>query len=165
MNTMKYLGALALLLAGLGAPALAQGTIYMCVDAGGRRELTDINKPGCKVLDVPGAIPAPPSFQRRANAREGGAAPVTTPSNFPRVDNYLQRQRDNDRREILNDELRSEEKKLADLKRDFNNGEPERMGNERNYVKYQERVADMRENINRSEKNIEALRREIGSIH
>ncbi|MGH8855879.1 MAG: DUF4124 domain-containing protein, partial [Telluria sp.] len=56
------------------------------------------------------------------------------------------------------------EKKLADLRRDFNGGEPERQGNERNYAKYQERVAGMRDEIGRSERNIEALRREITNI-
>ena len=75
-----------------------------------------------------------------------------------------QRARDDDRREILNDELRSEEKKLADLRRDFNGGEPERQGGEQNYAKYQERVAQMKDNIGRAEKNIDALRREIANI-
>ncbi|HBI67691.1 MAG TPA: DUF4124 domain-containing protein, partial [Massilia sp.] len=37
-------------------------------------------------------------------------------------------------------------------------------GNERNYAKYQERVGQMREDIGRTERNIEALRREIGNI-
>jgi predicted nucleic acid-binding Zn-ribbon protein len=99
--------------------------------------------------------------------RQGGgrtAAPAASPANFPRVDNATQRARDDDRREILNEELRAEEKKLADLKRDFNNGEPERQGNEKNYAKYQERVAQMREAIGRAEKNVDAIRREIGSI-
>ena len=53
---------------------------------------------------------------------------------------------------------------MADLKRDFNTGEPERQGNERNYAKYQERVSGMRDEINRSERNVEALRREIANL-
>lgn len=150
------LAALALL-AGLGAEARAQG-IYLCIDANGRKELTDTNKPGCKPLDVPSAISAP----RRANAAP--ARPATSPSDFPRVDSAQQRARDNDRREILNEELRNEERKLADLRREFNNGVPERQGNEKNYAKYQERVAQMGDSISRAEKNIEALRRELANI-
>jgi HAMP domain-containing protein len=80
------------------------------------------------------------------------------------VDSATQRARDDDRRTILEDELRAEERKLADLKRDFNNGEPERQGNEKNYARYQERVAQMRDDIGRSEKNVEALRRELANI-
>ena len=91
-------------------------------------------------------------------------APTVTPASFPRVDSAQQRVRDNDRREILTEELRNEERKLIELRRDFNNGEPERQGNERNYAKYQERVGSMRDNISRSEKNIEALRRELSNI-
>jgi hypothetical protein len=146
--------------------AQAQGQIFLCTDASGHKELTDTSKPGCKLLDVPGAtIPAPP--RRNGN---GAAltmpprAPVTSPSDFPRVDSAEQRARDADRRGILDDELRSEQQRLADLRKEFNNGEPERRGDERNYAKYQERVASMRDSISRSEKNIEALKREIANI-
>jgi len=136
----------------LHGAAQAQTTVYKCVDGQGRIEFTDTVKPGCKALDLPGFIPA---------AAPSAMAP---PASFPRVDSVQQRARDDDRREILNDELRIEEKKLAGLKRDFNNGEPERQGNERNYAKYQERVSNMRDEINRTEHNIEALRREIATI-
>ena len=160
-----------LLLAGLAAhEARADSVIYKCVDQNGRVEFTDINKPGCKVLDLPGYVASTPAPAPRAapavTMRQGAArAPAATaPSNFPRVDNATQRARDDDRRAILQDELRSEEKKLAELKQVFNNGEPERQGNEKNYAKYQERVAQMRDNIGRSEKNIDALKREIANI-
>lgn len=147
-----------------GGAVHAQGAIYKCVDAQGRVEFTDVNKQGCKALDLPGSIAAP---ARRAGAgsRQGSAsAPATSPANFPRVDTSVQKARDDDRRAILNDELRAEEKKLADLKATFNGGEPERQGNEKNYAKYQERVASMKDDIGRTERNIDALRREISNI-
>jgi hypothetical protein len=162
------------LAAGLAHPAAhADSTVYKCVDKSGHVEFTDVSKAGCKPLDLPGYMPAPraptPAANPAANMRQGAgrppASPAASPANFPRVDSYTQRERDADRREILGDELRAEEQKLAALKRDFNNGEPERQGNEKNYAKYQERVAQMRDDISRSEKNIEALKREIGSIH
>lgn len=153
--------------------ARADSVVYKCVDKNGRVEFTDINKSGCKPLDLPGYIPAPPQAARpnpnpapAASMRQGAPRPsaAPTPANFPRVDTSTQRARDDDRREILNEELRAEERKLADLRRDFNNGEPERQGNEKNYAKYQERVANMRDDIGRAEKNVEALRREIANI-
>ena len=161
-----------LLLAGLAAhEARADSVIYKCVDQNGRVEFTDINKTGCKVLDLPGYISAPAPAPRAAPAvtmRQGTGRPaagaVPNPAGFPRVDTATQRARDDDRRAILEDELQSEEHNLADLKRDFNTGEPERQGNEKNYANYQERVAQMRDDIGRSEKNIEALRREISNI-
>ena len=161
-----------LLALALSAPAFAQSVVYRCVDKEGRVLYTDTNTGNCKVVDsiVSGAIssPAPtraPSVGMRQGAsRAPAAAAASTPTAFPRVDNATQRARDDDRRAILDEELRAEEKKLADLKRDFNNGEPERQGNERNYAKYQERVAQMREDIGRAEKNIEAIKREIANI-
>jgi hypothetical protein len=153
------------LLAGSGAGAHADTIIYKCVDENGRVEFTDTVKRNCKVLDIPGSIPAPATAARRAPApARNAAAPLATPSDFPKVDGAQQRARDDDRREILIDELRSEEKKLAELRREFNNGEPERQGNERNYAKYQERVAQMKDSIGRAEKNVDALKREIANI-
>jgi hypothetical protein len=159
-------GALALLALAACAHggALAQTVVYKCVDDSGRVEFTDTSKRGCKALDLPGFVATSPA-RKSAGTRQGGPALSTaSPSNFPRVDSAQQRARDDDRREILNDELRNEEKKLADLKREFNNGEPERVGGEKNYAKYQARVAQMREDIGRSERNIEALRREIANL-
>jgi hypothetical protein len=170
MTSSSYL-ALALALAcALAHPgARADSTVYKCVDKSGRVEFTDINKPGCKALDLPGYMPAPRAPAPSASPSPAvtmrqGAKPAASPTNFPRVDSATQRARDDDRRTILDEELRAEEGKLANLKRDFNNGEPERQGNEKNYAKYQERVAQMRDDISRSEKNVEALRREIANI-
>jgi hypothetical protein len=170
MTRSSYLAlVLACVLAHPGARA--ESTVYKCVDKSGHVEFTDINKPGCKALDLPGYMPAPraptPSPSPAANpapSMRQGARPAASPSSFPRVDSATQRARDDDRRAILDEELRAEEQKLAALRRDFNNGEPERQGNEKNYAKYQERVAQMREDISRSEKNVEALRREIANI-
>jgi hypothetical protein len=168
--TRSSFPALALACALAHPGAHADSTIYKCVDKSGRVEFTDINKSGCKALDLPGYMPAPraptPSAAPSpAAAMRQGAKPVASPSNFPRVDNATQRARDDDRRAILEEELRAEEQKLASMRRDFNGGEPERQGNEKNYAKYQERVAQMRDDISRSEKNIEALRRELANIH
>lgn len=154
-----------LLLAFVAAIAHAQSEVFLCVDENGKREYknTGITK-GCKKVELPGitTIPAPPKriAPQPASAKAGASAP----SDFPKVDNGTQKARDDDRKQILLDELKNEEKKLASLKQEYNNGEPERRGDERNYAKYQERVAAMKEDIARTEKNIEALKREIGNL-
>ena len=51
---------------------------------------------------------------------------------------------------------RREEERLAALKKEFNNGEPERLGNEQNYQKYLDRVAEMKAAIARKESDIAA---------
>lgn len=163
MIKRQLIGLLALL-ATAGA-AHAQNEVFLCVDEHGKREYknTGLTK-GCKKVELPGitTIPAPP---RKAATQTAAARPAAnTPGDFPKVDGDTQKTRDNDRKQILLDEMKAEEQKLANLKKDFNNGEPERRGDERNFAKYQERVAGMKEDIDRTEKNVEALRREIGNL-
>jgi hypothetical protein len=138
--------------------------IYLCVNAEGRKELTDTRKgPHCKPLDLPGAvIPAPARSAARRSAPS--AAPAQAPGDFPRVDSAAQKARDADRRAILTDELNTENRKLAELRKEFNNGEPERRADERNAAKYQERVAGLKDSIARAEQNVEALKRELANI-
>ncbi|HEX6703606.1 MAG TPA: hypothetical protein VF169_02500 [Albitalea sp.] len=81
-----------------------------------------------------------------------------------RVNPADQRARDNDARRILEGELRREEERLASLQKDYNNGEPERQGDERNYQKYLDRVADMKASIARKEADIAAIRRELSKL-
>lgn len=165
---MKKQLSMLVLLAAAGAPAQAQGEVYVCVDDDGRREYKNTGATrGCKRVDLPGLSMVPaPAARAAAPVQTAAAKPAaaTTPPDFPKVDSATQKARDTDRRRILNDEMKAEEEKLASLKKEFNNGEPERRGDERNYAKYQERVALMQENISRTEKNIEALRREIGNL-
>ena len=80
------------------------------------------------------------------------------------MDPAVQRARDAEARRILSTELRREEERLEQLKREFNNGEPERRGDERNFAMYQQRVAEMRAVIVRKESDIAAIRRELGKL-
>ena len=98
-----------------------------------------------------------------AAASGAGAAPNGRP-NETRVDPAAQRARDTDARRILSEELKREEDRLAALVKDYNNGEPERKGDERNFAKYQERVADMKAGIARKEADIAALKREMSKL-
>ena len=161
-------GALACMLALVSATAAAQGVIYKCTPPGGSVEYTDIKRGNyCTAMDLPGTvIAAPPrrAAPARAPTQAGQPAAVPVPAAFPRVDNAEQRARDADRRAILEDELKSEQQKLAELRFEYNNGAPERRGDERNYAKYQERTATLRDSVGRAEKNVDALKREIANI-
>jgi hypothetical protein len=92
--------------------------------------------------------------------RQRPAASAARPADG-RVDPAAQRARDSDARRILGDELKREEERLAELQKDYNNGEPERRGDERNYQRYIDRVAEMKAAIQRKEADIAALRREL----
>jgi len=85
------------------------------------------------------------------------------PMSSVRSDN--QRTKDADARFILDNELKKAEARRADLLKEFNNGEPEKLGAEtRNYQKYIDRIAELKSNIQRSEADIASIRREISRL-
>jgi hypothetical protein len=142
--------------------------IFMCVDEQGNKSFQNVGSgKGCKRVDVGPVLSVPAS---RQPAARGGVQPAVeerasvSPASFPRVDRDTQRTRDSDRRRILDDELKAEEDRLARLRTEFNNGEPERRGDERNFALYQERIQRLREDIARVETNVGALRREIALL-
>lgn len=81
-----------------------------------------------------------------------------------RVDPAEQKARDTDSKRILASELRKEEERLAALQKEFNAGEPERRGDERNYQKYIDRVAELKASIARKEGDIVSIKREIAKL-
>jgi hypothetical protein len=82
-----------------------------------------------------------------------------------RVDAAEQRSRDSEARQILESELRKVEGRREELLREYNNGEPERLGAEaRNHQKYLDRVAGLKADIDRSESDIAGIQRELGRM-
>ena len=101
-----------------------------------------------------------------SGARGRGDSVATAPQTAGpggRVDAGEQKARDNDARVILESELKKAESRHAELLQEWNNGEPEKMGPEhRNYQKYLDRVAELKAAIERNEKDIAGLKRELG---
>lgn len=112
---------------------------------------------GCTVLDN---APITVIQSNKPRAAAGGASGSTASSG--RIDPADQRARDTDARRILEAELRREEERLAAMKLEYNNGQPDRQGNEvKNYQKYLDRVTDMKAAIERKEGDVAALKREL----
>lgn len=147
----------------LATGAVHAQDVYKCVDERGNVTFLNTgNTKGCNKLTVdPVVIP------RSGTGRAPSAAapsPSPSPSGFPRVDTPTQKARDSDRRRILEDELHDKEARLADLKREYNNGEPERQGNERNYQRYLDRTERLKEDVARAESDIASIRSEISKV-
>jgi hypothetical protein len=170
MKKPLFFAALFLVLAGSFSAASAQ-QIYRCASAsGGAPEYINNVKTAqnrnCKLVEggnvtvVQGTAVQGASVQR-APVRVAG---TTTPgANPPRVDSGLeQRARDSDSRGILESELKKAESRLADQQKEYNNGEPEKQGIEsRNYQRYLDRVAELKDSISRHQSDIAGLKREL----
>ena len=152
----------ALLFAAFAPASALAADIYECVDPSGNKRFTNIKSEakGCKLLDVPvpNTVPPPPK-----PAATSGKAAIPTPQTFPKVEPNMQRQRDLDRRRILEQELASEEKLLNQAKKDLSEQEAVRLGSERNYQKVLERLEPYRKRVKLHEDNMTSLKRELAS--
>jgi hypothetical protein len=150
--------------AGLAGAQTAPSVVYRCpgppvlyTDQLTAQEAKDR---GCRTIEgAPVTVVQTPQRPRPPASAPGPARPADA-----RVDPADQRARDSDARRILTSELRREEERLAEMRREYNNGEPERQGGERNYQKYLDRVADMKAAIDRKEADIAAIRRELAKL-
>jgi len=87
---------------------------------------------------------------------------VNAPQAGTRVGDEQQRARDVEARAILESELKKAEARRADLAKEYNNGEPEKMGPEhKNHQKYLDRVAELKASLERTEQDIAGIKREL----
>jgi len=157
----------ALVLASCASLAAAQTTpsvVYRCpgppVLYTDQLSAQEAKERGCRTIEgAPVTVVQTPQRPRPPASAPAPARPAEA-----RVDPAEQRARDSDARRILGNELRREEERLAEMRREYNNGEPERLGRERNYQKYLDRVADMKAAIDRKEADIAAIRRELAKL-
>jgi hypothetical protein len=132
----------------------------------------EIKEKGCRPIDsTPITVfrGAPPRVVNTAAVGSTAPTPANSAAPAPRpaearVDPSEQKARDTDSKRILAAELRKEEERLAALQKEFNAGEPERRGDERNYQKYTDRVAEMKASIARKEGDIVSIKREIAKL-
>jgi hypothetical protein len=147
--------AFAAILAIASAPAIAQVTeIYKCTDKSGRPLYTsdrkDIDGKKCELV-----------------SREVNVVPAQRPSpkvtGFPRESSSERASAKGRQRDILEQELATEEGLLSQAKQALAEQESVRNGDERNYARVLERLQPFKDNVDLHQKNIEALKRELGN--
>jgi hypothetical protein len=163
-----------LLVLAWGLAASAQEAVYRC-----GHEYT--NKPldlrGCErlasqaVTVITGTRPAaPPPAQPAMTASTGGAGAIAKTAAaiqapMPETGSTTRAQqaaRDEHAREVLLLELSKAQAQLAQLQQTFNHGAPEKWASEsRHHQQYLERVAGLKAAIERSERDIDSLQREL----
>lgn len=161
MRKLLPLAGLLVSASGLMSTPAATAQIYRCESADGTPLYQNSPGKNCKALDLPSLTTVP--AVRTPAARTASAASAA-PADFPKVDPAAQRGRDSDRRKILQDELEREQARLEEFRKEYNGGEPERLGSERNYQKYLDRVERLRNEIATAEANVASIRREIDAL-
>lgn len=135
-------------------PKVVEGATYRCTTASGAAAY--FNVPEANDEHAP----------RRAPGGSGGPATPTSQSSapgLPRVDAATQKGRDELRRKVLQDELATEEKLLLESRSAYANGAPPALADEQKVPqRYAERIAKLREAVQLHERNVQALRRELG---
>ena len=153
------------------APATGQ-QIYRCVSSAGVPEYINNVKEAQARLCKPmtgGNVTVVQGSPVNASVPDARAAPKVSSSTTSAPQRFDggndQRARDSDSRAILAAELKKSETRLADLQKEYKDGEPDKQGIEsRNYQRYLDRVAELKENISRSQGDVAGLRREIARL-
>ena len=133
-----------------------ESRIYVCTDATGAVRLNNLKSgTGCveKLVQTP------------VVTRQNLTAMMSDPQPAPNaliVPVGLQMRRDTGRSAILRAELGQAAQSLLALQNEYQNGTPERLGSEQNYQKYLDRVQDLKNKIELTQANINAIQREIG---
>lgn len=168
MRALATAWTLALLCSGAMAQGAPGSVVYRCpgnvyTDAISAK---DARERDCRTIEgAPVTVIQAQRPRSAPNAASGAApAPATPRPAEARVDPNDQRARDRERRPILQDELRRAEQQFAELQREYNKGEPERRGDERNYQKYIDRVAELKAALARKESDVAAIKRELSKL-
>lgn len=151
-----------------GAAAQGDTSIWMCVDPESGAKMFTNNPRGakqCHRVDQPGAVarPARPAASTSAAASPKSSASSPTRPAAPALTSE-QRQRESDRKQILQDELASENKKLAELQREYNQGTPLRLPGEADETKYRDRKLRLGQDVERSRVNVRSLEQELARL-
>lgn len=161
IHMLRGLTRILIVAAGLAAQP-AHADIYKCVDGEGHTTYTNDKSraAGCKLLasEMPvSTVPGPASSTSRP------ATPAAS-GGFPSVSGDQQKARDSERRRILMAEMDAENKSLEEAKKALSDGEAVRLGDERNYQKYLDRIQGLKDNVALHERNIDALRKELSKL-
>lgn len=162
---MKYVLSIPLVLLLAATSVQAQVTrIYRCGNTY-TNDAAQAQAQGCKLVEGGNVtVVEGTKVSGSSPVRIATAAPAA-PQPAQKVDSSEQKARDADARLILETELKKAEARQAELQKEWNQGEPEKMGPEhRNHQKYLDRVAELKASIARNEGDIAGLKRELARL-
>ena len=162
------------------APQTASTTIYKLVDDSGRVTYSNLPMKGATKVDLDPLTTLTLPAAKTANRTV--LASVSPIPNLPNIDSATQKKRDEMRRKILEDEVRSEEKLLNEAKAALAEQESDRstvlmmraaaekqsvgaiVEARRAYDQREEKLREMQDTIAAHEKNVGAIKKELAAV-
>jgi len=129
-------------------PSAAQSEVYKYVDKDGNVTYSNTRQKDAQKHELPPLTVVPPI---KAPKESRAANPSAVADNEAR-------------RKEVEEKIAEEAKLLEQARKEYNGGEPERIGGEANYQKYLDRVQRLKDNIALHEKTIEILRLELRNL-
>lgn len=128
---------------------LTQAGVYKHIDEQGKVTYSNVPSNNAKKIDLPPIV-------------------VVPPVNSGEIEDRIAKRRESirleEQREQLQSKIAEEEKRLNEVKDEYKDGVPDRLGSERNYQRYLNRVDRLKEEINGRENNLNLLRNELQKL-
>ena len=161
---LSALTAITALLALLAVTTDVRAGIYKLVDEEGRVTYTNTPARGAQKLQ----FGAPEAFGSRAAVKAVVTTPPTSMENFPKVSAIQQKRRDDQRRQILENELAEETKRLLEMQRTLDDAkrslQVQADSTMASSLSDDERITQLRKQVAAHERNVMALRTELEKL-
>lgn len=128
---------------------LAVSGVYKHVDKDGNITYTNVRSHDSQKVDLPPIVVVPKIDSQEIDTK---------------IKNRRESTKNNEQREAIERKISEESARLDEVKLEYKNGEPDRLGNERNYQRYLDRVERLKEEISIREKNLENMKQELKNI-
>lgn len=128
---------------------LAFSGVYKHVDEQGNVTYSNIRSEDAKKVDLPPIVVVPPIDSDNINAR---------------INKRKEDTRNREHRAAIEEKIHEESSRLDEIRREYKGGTPDRLGSERNYQRYLDRVERLKNEINIREENLNTLRYEQRSL-
>ena len=155
---------------------IAEADIYKRVDDSGRITYSNVKTPGSIRLEISPEENNIKNEHLKPAPKPSQTKQTSTPDSFPRVDKKTQNQRDDKRKEILQEELAAEKQALSQAQQAYADGEanPEvyrkknadgSVSTFRNVPKFNAKMDALRAEVESHQNNILLLQKEIDALH
>jgi len=129
-------------------------TIYQYTDSNGVTVFT--NNPPKNIKDKKVYIKTPQTYSFSSSKSDSAASSTNYNNNYAPNNQVT-----NSKKQILQEELANEQTALNDASQALAEGKEVRLGSEKNYQKYQDRIQALQNAVTEHEKNIQLLQQQI----